>query len=84
MPSKQKTVWLAPVWFKVLILGKFFQNLMLIHGDRGKSKIYANVSFKLSFDFGSYFIPFHSDDVRNFGYIYIYTNIYIYIKISKV
>ena len=79
MPSKQKTVWLAPVWFKVLIFGKFFQNLMPIHGDRGKSKIYANVSFELSFDFGSYFIPFHSDDVRNFGYIYISKYIYIYI-----
>ena len=70
MPSKLKTVWVAPVWCEVLILGKFFQNLTPIHGDRGKSKIYANISFELLFDFGSYFIPFHSDDVRNFGYIY--------------
>ena len=70
MPSKQKTVWLTPVWFKVLILGKFFQNPMPIHGDRGKSKLYANVSFILSLGFGFYFIPLHSDDVRNFGYIY--------------
>ena len=69
MPSKQKTVWVAPVWCKVLILGKFFQHLVAFHGDRGNPKIHANISFELSFDSGSYFIPFHSDDVRNFGYI---------------